>query len=240
MCDTAVPYCNGTCTNHSGNAVCTCPRGYELQGNETCIGTVILILAFSRDSLSCLLLVPHCECDIGFLLHCFVADVDECVELTDPCGVIGTPECINTAGTYTCQCMGGLLQSDLRSCAGTGLVLTGGIVLFFTVAAKRGKHSFILTWLLCTTACPDGTWGEDCTKFCNCANDTCEALTGCLVCNPGWTGGQCDENIDECTAMPNICGDYATCNDTEGSFVCICDDGYELTLSGCNGKDRCR
>jgi len=34
-------------------------------------------------------------------------------------------------------------------------------------------------------------------------------------------------DIDECKENPNICpGDFFECNNTKGSYTCICKDGY--------------
>ena len=44
-------------------------------------------------------------------------------------------------------------------------------------------------------------------------------------------------DIDECTEQRNIC-QGGRCSNTEGSYFCICDDGYELSTdrSTCIGE----
>lgn len=46
-------------------------------------------------------------------------------------------------------------------------------------------------------------------------------------CPPNFTGSYCTEDVDECSAFPNICQNGATCANTEGGYSCICVNGYE-------------
>ena len=39
-------------------------------------------------------------------------------------------------------------------------------------------------------------------------------------------------DIDECEELTHNCKIFETCANTDGSFNCVCDDGYESTLSG--------
>ncbi len=48
----------------------------------------------------------------------------------------------------------------------------------------------------------------------------------------GYTGGSCQDNIDECTDTPDICGDHGECSDLIGSYSCECDDGYVWSNTG--------
>ena len=38
-------------------------------------------------------------------------------------------------------------------------------------------------------------------------------------------------DIDECRDIPGICR-YGRCRNTDGGFICECDDGYEPGLGG--------
>ncbi|KAM7153505.1 LOW QUALITY PROTEIN: protein HEG homolog 1 [Macrochelys suwanniensis] len=51
-------------------------------------------------------------------------------------------------------------------------------------------------------------------------------------CSPAWQGEDCGEDVDECLANP--CPALATCNNTQGSYVCKCPLGYQLEKGKCN------
>ena len=65
--------------------------------------------------------------------------------------------------------------------------------------------------------CRSGTWGYNCAQQCTCNdNQECNPTTGC-VCTSGvgWTGVDCDEDIDECLYEPCV---YGTCTDLINNF----------------------
>ena len=45
-------------------------------------------------------------------------------------------------------------------------------------------------------------------------------------------------NVDECDRNTHNCASEATCTDTEGSFDCDCNDGYEGDGFQCTGKKK--
>ncbi|XP_019378104.1 PREDICTED: protein HEG homolog 1 [Gavialis gangeticus] len=51
-------------------------------------------------------------------------------------------------------------------------------------------------------------------------------------CSPAWQGKDCSADVDECLSNP--CPVMATCNNTQGSFVCRCPLGYQLEKGKCN------
>ncbi|XP_067405707.1 protein HEG homolog 1 [Emydura macquarii macquarii] len=51
-------------------------------------------------------------------------------------------------------------------------------------------------------------------------------------CTPAWQGEVCGEDVDECLFNP--CPALATCNNTQGSYVCKCPLGYQLEKGKCN------
>ncbi|KAG6937868.1 heart development protein with EGF like domains 1, partial [Chelydra serpentina] len=51
-------------------------------------------------------------------------------------------------------------------------------------------------------------------------------------CSPAWQGEDCGEDVDECLSNP--CPALATCNNTQGSYVCKCPLGYQLEKGKCN------
>ena len=46
-----------------------------------------------------------------------------------------------------------------------------------------------------------------------------------------------DLDIDECLSSP--CHNNATCNDTDGSYECTCDDGFTGNGTECNNINEC-
>lgn len=50
----------------------------------------------------------------------------------------------------------------------------------------------------------------------------------------------CVTDIDECSQLPEICT-FGTCSNTEGSFTCLCPEGFQISASGrrCLGNCVC-
>ncbi|XP_074857028.1 protein HEG homolog 1 isoform X2 [Carettochelys insculpta] len=51
-------------------------------------------------------------------------------------------------------------------------------------------------------------------------------------CSPAWQGEDCSEDVDEC--LTNPCPALATCNNTQGSYICKCPLGYRLEKGKCS------
>ena len=91
--------CSHICVNTNGNFQCLCNNGYILSSdNTTCFG--------KNDNVFVQLNITH----IVFL------DVNECLVATDNnCSQI----CVNTIGSFHCQCNSGyILSSDNSTCNG--------------------------------------------------------------------------------------------------------------------------
>lgn len=45
-------------------------------------------------------------------------------------------------------------------------------------------------------------------------------------------------DIDECSQDPGLCLPHGACENLQGSYVCVCDEGYTLTQDqhGCEGE----
>ncbi|KAK2152978.1 hypothetical protein NP493_2378g00005 [Ridgeia piscesae] len=177
----------------------------------------------------------------GICLH-----IDECVEGTSGCEQV----CENTIGSYVCSCVDGyklnvnnetcLIDIDECSmnngrCDHVCSNYDGGFncscnIGFQLMSDKKG----------CKT-CPRGMWGQDCLRDCECRDiDTeCNVTTGCAECPDGFQGGDCREDIDECT-VNNPCDEHANCNNTIGTFKCVCHAGYtQYNATVCEDLDEC-
>lgn len=45
----------------------------------------------------------------------------------------------------------------------------------------------------CESQCPDGKFGSNCDKTCDCKNNSsCDPDTGVCYCTPGWQGDNCN------------------------------------------------
>ncbi|XP_036699280.1 latent-transforming growth factor beta-binding protein 2 isoform X1 [Balaenoptera musculus] len=198
----------GKCKNTAGSYECLCPPGFQLAN-----GTV-------------------CEA------HLLPADVDECVgeEYCAPRG-----ECLNSHGSFFCLCApgfasaeGGASCQDVDECAVTDRCLGGQCV--------NTEGSFNC---LCKTGFqPSPESGEcvdtdECEDFGDsaCGAWRCENSPGSYRCVPGCQPGyhvaptgDCAD-IDEC-ANDTMCGSHGFCDNTDGSFRCLCDQGFETSPSG--------
>ncbi|XP_017719061.1 PREDICTED: adhesion G protein-coupled receptor E2 isoform X4 [Rhinopithecus bieti] len=76
---------------------------------------------------------------------------------------------------------------------------------------------------------------RDCARWCP-ENSSCVSATACR-CNPGFSSSSeiftspteiCDD-INECGSPSKVsCGKFSDCRNTEGSYHCVCNPGYEL------------
>ncbi|XP_012597491.2 latent-transforming growth factor beta-binding protein 2 [Microcebus murinus] len=192
----------GECKNVAGSYLCLCPQGFQLAN-----GTV-------------------CE------------DMDECVG-EEHCAPHG--ECLNSHGSFFCLCAPGFASAeqgtrclDVDECADTDRCLGGHCV--------NTEGSFDCVCETGFQPSPDG--GEcvdidECEDYENavCGAWKCENSPGsyhCVLgCQPGFhmaLNGDCID-IDEC-ANDTMCGSHGFCENTDGSFRCLCDQGFEISPSG--------
>ncbi|CAL1548381.1 unnamed protein product [Lymnaea stagnalis] len=90
--------------------------------------------------------------------------------------------------------------------------------------------------------CEDFTYGDTCSMRCSCdRNNTqfCDNTNGVCVCKPGWMGGNCSIDIDECQARN--CQDNEVCENSPGSFLCTCKPEYTKNITGlCEALSNCK
>ncbi|KAK5857298.1 hypothetical protein PBY51_010553 [Eleginops maclovinus] len=228
----------GVCTNTEGSFSCmACDPGFTVAPNRLscedvnecedpglcvegqCTNTIGSYSCFCPDGLE---MVDGTSC----------RDINECLTIM---GICGERDCVNTKGSYTCMCPDGITTVDGRfGCQDENECSKGNV-------CTRGNcintdRSFLC---LCeagfkfnadTADCEDQ---NECKEFGSsvCGTWRCENTIGsyrCFMgCQPGLEGGDAtDCDIDECV-NETICGNHGFCENTDGSFRCQCDQGYD-------------
>lgn len=158
-------------------------------------------------------------------------DANDYEDHTEICGE--NADCFNTKGSYYCQC-----KSGFRSTKGN---------VNFTIATGDSCRDI--------NECIEGN--IDCGPHAECqnvqGNYTCVCKDGFRISSGEetfWDGqGLTCQDIDECTVENINCGPHATCKNNDGSYDCVCEDGFE-TSSGektfsdgkgvtCQGTNKC-
>ena len=243
---TAIHDCdeNATCEDNDGSYFCNCNLGWysATNGADTVCENVDECTDASPDNStaihSCDVNSECSDTDGSYTCHCIsgwksdsieadavCVNVDECNESTEntemeSCAV--NSECSDTDGSYDCICNDG----------------------WQNVANNTGS---------------DAT----CEDIDECEGDfTCNDLAHCMntegtyfcVCGDGYADvsidapGEC-RNIDECNELNDDgsamfeCTEYSACDDNDGDYDCVCEDGFEQTETGhpaaCRDYDEC-
>jgi len=179
-------------------------------------------------------------------------DVDEC-DTGRPCGD-GQDTCTNTIGSYVCTCLAGYtVSADQTSCEDFDECLnstTNDCHVNATCINGNGTHTceclsgFFGDGITCVDVdeCLIPPTNETCGIRGTCRNTvgfyTCDCLAGYEVANET-TAPTCAD-LDEC-ATGVMCSDPdAECVNTEGSFDCVCPDGFSgIAGANCTDIDEC-
>ncbi|XP_052237854.1 sushi, von Willebrand factor type A, EGF and pentraxin domain-containing protein 1-like [Dreissena polymorpha] len=104
----------------------------------------------------------------------------------------------------------------------------------FIKCSSRGNGGDILAWKQFERADLDGSFinlPSVCDDFNNCVSSPClngnctdELNSFTCHCDAGFTGQQCEVNIDDCSA--NVCMNNATCVDGVNSYSCACSSAF--------------
>ncbi|XP_030385204.1 fibrillin-2 isoform X2 [Scaptodrosophila lebanonensis] len=258
-CAAGTHQCSHNCFNVEGGYQCLCPVGYVIgDDGNTCED----VDECKLDNGGCQQLCRNlpgahaCACDPGYELaaderSCF--DIDECAtQATSNC----THDCLNKPGGYECACPPGfLLQEDLHSClpalvgcppgsqqtdegctlveCGEGLLLgaDGNCVDIDECQLNNGG---------CSHQCINRRGGYKCS--CPMGLNLVDGKQCVANCGVGYQRSRSDPtdcvDVDEC-ARPGLCSHE--CENTHGSYKCLCPAGYTLDLNGrdCNDIDEC-
>ncbi|XP_051869024.1 latent-transforming growth factor beta-binding protein 2-like [Pristis pectinata] len=238
---------NGLCTNAEGSYTCSnCNLGYRVSENRQACEDI-------NECLNKDICGPNGECmnnEGSYFCRCASGfssspegtscqDINECLT-KDICGPNG--ECINNeGGSYYCLCAQGYTTtpdgtgcedvdecSEETNCSGGQCINTDGSYMC------RCETGF--THLPEAEQCIDI---DECSLYASslCGIWKCENTIGsyqCIMeCQPGFQRtaiGECID-VDECVNA-TICGTHGYCENTDGSFRCLCDQGFEVPARG--------
>ncbi|WAR00910.1 FBN1-like protein [Mya arenaria] len=235
----------GTCVNTAGSFRCRCGYGYTLDATGlVCIddrqGACWLEIRDGQceSNVKRPMLKAECCNTIGKAWGspcepCASTYINECAVMAGLCR--GGGVCVNTEGSFTCQCPAGM---DIDA-AGTTCLDKRTSTCYLDY--QRGQCSRGLDGLYTRSYCccsVGRAWSQLC--------EPCPAKDSAdykALCPSGGHGGDPDFPIDinECREIPGICTN-GQCRNTQGSFTCTCDRGFALDNRGlnCTDIDECR
>ncbi|CAI9731634.1 von Willebrand factor type A, EGF and pentraxin domain-containing 1 [Octopus vulgaris] len=224
--------CSQICVNTVGSSYCACSHGFKLKPNtKNCTD----INECEENNGKCNQICVNelggysCNCTAGYRLRknghtC--SDLNECQEDNGRCD----HQCVNTVGSYFCGCNQGFsLDTDKHSCTSDGcdqfqvpdnaLVNNSrctdikGHIDVGTVCVISCQEGFVLAGYPTVSCFINGTWSRH--------SATCK-------------------DINECTKENGRCAHQ--CINTEGSYLCECNQGYTLEIDGhsCSDIDQCQ
>ncbi|XP_046546621.1 fibrillin-1-like [Haliotis rubra] len=212
-CATGKDECQHNCRNTDGGYVCSCRPGFLLQASDrrSCVA------ATECTTLQCLQGCQvdqgneSCFCNSGFKEH--PSNSSLCVDV-DECTEVTDP-C--ATGGATCR--------NIENGGGYECVCNNG--------SKLQNDG-----VTCAD-CVQGTFGQDCRSNCSCNvvnTVTCDKVNGSCTCLKGWEGDTCSDDVNECDTTN--CSANSFCTNTNGSFICECDDGFFRTaFNSCQACD---
>uniref|UniRef100_A0A8C7I575 Latent-transforming growth factor beta-binding protein 1 n=1 Tax=Oncorhynchus kisutch TaxID=8019 RepID=A0A8C7I575_ONCKI len=188
-----------------------------------------------------------CTCNEGYQMdetHTTCVDVNECLDSASLCS---NGRCKNTPGSFLCMCQPGFMTDeegtsciDLNECLNTHTCPEDEFCVN-TVGSYTCLHCDSGYRMSPTGQCEDI---NECLDLGVCPSGLCINFPGsyeCDLCPKGFQGqgGQCVD-VDECLD-PSTCAN-GRCSNFEGYFVCLCHDGFTLSLDGqsCEDVDECQ
>ncbi|XP_067936745.1 fibrillin-2-like [Watersipora subatra] len=161
------------------------------------------------------------SCSKGYQLYAGAQciDIDECSLYPNACE---NGRCLNTEGSFTCECASGLTLQGRRC------------IDLRKENCYLGTHKDMCSLPMNRSAgkveccCHVGlAWGYDCQACPHRQSDEYEELC---------KGLPIFKDFNECTAWPDLCG-VGTCRSTLGSYECECPVGYIIDARGINCTD---
>ncbi|CAG5897892.1 unnamed protein product [Menidia menidia] len=172
---------------------------------------ILLILALSH-SLVTVQMEQSCPLGFGTAQH-GCEDIDECEDDGNPFRICGQKAlCVNTIGSFFCQCEKGFQSSTTRT-----------VNFTFESSAK----------CVDINECSEikGICGPNAKCSNTISNYSCSCEQG-FISSTGVASFRQENNVtcrdrNECLEG-NVCGMNASCINTEGSYYCVCNPGFKL------------
>lgn len=234
--DGASPRCvddrRGSCWTKINNGSCEANIPGATLRSECCCASNELGKAWGSPCEGCNQTVDCGGCPNGMMLS---NDGGSCIDVNE-CNINPSlckgGACINTEGGYLCRCPSGL------SLDASGTVCTDDRVGPCYLDHRQGICSKEIGGLYkkdhCCCTIGEG-WGQSCKQ---CPRPGTKEFDDICPQGKGFVSGIGD--INECIAFPDVCLN-GRCKNTQGGFVCRCNQGYALDEYGvkCVNIDEC-
>ncbi|XP_075616731.1 sushi, nidogen and EGF-like domain-containing protein 1 isoform X5 [Balearica regulorum gibbericeps] len=239
LCSTGPCRNGGTCREADGEYHCTCP--YRFTGKHCEIGKPDPCASGPcQNGGTCFHYIGKykCDCPPGYAgRHCEIVP-SPC--FLSPCENGAT--CEDLGGGYACTCPVGYVGKHCQSevdCGVPSKVKHAQASFNSTKVGSLAEYQCELGYTLSQHNQPrvclvPGVWSDppECDEIDECQSQPCLNGGRCkdriaeflCLCEPGYTGHQCESDVDECQSEP--CKNGGTCRDLPGSFACYCPEGF--------------
>lgn len=245
-----------SCKNLEGDYECHCQRGWT---GKNCTTNINDCIGQCQNGATCIDLVNdyHCACLPGFTGRDCQTNINECA--SNPC--LNGGECVDLVAGFRCICPVGYkgVQCEVDDDLCNPNPCENGASCFnmhrdYYCHCSEEYHGKNCSYLradcippLCQAVdnCMAPVPANSTTGVRFVMTNVCGDHGKCIsepsgdfscVCDPGYTGKFCHENLNDCASSP--CRNGGTCLDGVNSFQCLCREGWEGPLCSIN-KNEC-